>query len=743
MRVAEDILIRCRPSAVWEVVGDPATYAEVMSGVTRWEAARATSTTGVGARYAMRMRVGSADVGGEVEVVEYQPCADLAWTGVTGIEQRGRWRIREEQPGLTRVTLRVAYQSPGGITGLLADRLAAGPVRRHARRTLADLRERLEGADGASASRGVAGPAGFVVQQLRAAAVFGGAGLLRPVRPDRVLAAALEVHRWGLSLPGGYAAAAAMHPRDVAIIDEAGELSFADVHRRSSALAVGLAGAGIGEGDRVAVLCRNHRGVIEATAALGKLGADALFLNTGFAGPQIAEVMRGEDVAALIHDEEFSDLVGGALPAKRRVLAWTDRARPAQPSLERMIAAAGTAEPAPAERTGRITILTSGTTGKPKGASRSQPRSADPAVAILSRIPLRAGEPTLIASPIFHSWGMAHLGFGVILSSTLVLQRRFDPEATLAAIERHRVTTLAAVPVMLQQILDLPPAVRRRHDTSSLRVVAVSGSALPGELSTRFMDAFGDILYNLYGSTEVAWATIATPEDLRAAPGTAGRPPYGTSVRLLDEHGREVADGETGRIFVANEMLFEGYTGGGSKDVVDGMMATGDLGRLDGEGRLFVEGREDDMLVSGGENVFPEEIEHVLLEHRDVDDVAIVGVPDERWGHRLHAFVVKRSGSRLTEDAVRDHVRSRLARYKVPRGVSFVDALPRNATGKVVRRELTVPDVPAAKNGTPAKPAKPVKRRASSKPVAAKTADPATPPARRGARRRASVTRGR
>jgi fatty-acyl-CoA synthase len=715
MRVAESIVIRCRPSAVWDIVGDPTTYAEVMSGVTRWERVRAAGATGVGARYAMRMRVGSADVGGEVEVVEYQPCRDLAWTGVTGIEQRGRWRIREEEPGVTRVTLRIAYQSPGGITGLVADRLAAGQVRKHVRSTLADLRDRIEGADDAGTARNGVGPAGFVVQQLRAAAVFGGAGLLRPVRPDRAVAAMLELHRWGMSLPGGYAASAAMHPDDVAIIDDAGELTHADVHRRSSALAVGLAGAGIGEADRVAILCRNHRGLIEATAALGKLGADALFLNTGFAAPQIAQVMRGEDVVALIHDEEFTELVAGALPAKRRVVAWTDRVQQAQPSLERMIAAAGSAEPAASERSGRITILTSGTTGAPKGASRSQPRSADPAVAILSRIPLRAGERTLVASPIFHSWGMAHLGLGVILASTLVLQRRFDPEATLAAIEKHRVTALAAVPVMLQQILDLPPAVRRRYDTSSLRVVAVSGSALSGELATRFMDEFGDILYNLYGSTEVAWATIATPEDLRAAPGTAGLPPYGTSVRLLDDRGQEVEDGQTGRIFVANEMLFEGYTGGGSKDVVDGMMATGDLGRLDEEGRLFVEGREDDMLVSGGENVFPEEIEHVLLEHRDVVDVAVVGLPDERWGHRLHAFVVRRARSRLTDEAVRAHVRSRLARYKVPRGVTFVDSLPRNATGKVLRRELSVPDQPAKppKTAKPAKPAKATRRRTS------------------------------
>jgi acyl-CoA synthetase (AMP-forming)/AMP-acid ligase II len=690
VRVDERITISCRPSAAWEVIGDPARYTSVISGLTRWESVR-SGPTGVGARYAMRMRVGSADVGGEVEVVEYQPGCDLAWTGVTGIEQRGRWRIREVEPGVSRVSLRLAYQSPGGLTGLVADRLASGQVRKHVRRTLLDLRDRLEGESATSRSAGLGGPASFIAHQLRAATVLGGAGVLRPVRPDRLVGAALALHRWGLSLPGGYAMGAALHPDDVAIIDEAGELTFADVDRRTSALAAGFAKAGVREGDRVAVLCRNHRGIIEASAALGKLGADVLFLNTAFAAPQVAEVVRNEEVAAIVHDDEFASLVKGTLPATRRFIAWSDGERPPRRSLDRLISATDAQELPDAERTGRITILTSGTTGAPRGASRSQPRTADPAVAILARIPLRAGEPTLIASPIFHSWGMAHLWLGVILTSTLVLQRRFDAEATLAAIERYGVTALAAVPVMLQELLDLPAKTRQKYDTSSLAVVAVSGSALPGELANTFMDEFGDILYNLYGSTEVATATIATPEDLRAAPGTAGRPPFGTTVRLLDDDGRDVRPGGTGRIFVANDMLFEGYTGGGSKDVVDGMMATGDLGRFDDEGRLFVEGREDDMLVSGGENVFPEEIEQLMRRHRDVVDVAVIGVPDERWGQRLHAFVVKRPRSKLTEDEVRDYVRSRLARFKAPRGVTFVGELPRNATGKVVKRELEVP----------------------------------------------------
>jgi fatty-acyl-CoA synthase len=248
---------------------------------------------------------------------------------------------------------------------------------------------------------------------------------------------------------------------------------------------------------------------------------------------------------------------------------------------------------------------------------------------------------------------------------------------------------LIVVPVMLTRILELGAEVIARYDTSSLRVIAVSGSALPGELALHVMDCFGDVLYNLYGTTEVAWATIAAPDQLRAAPGTAGTPPHGTDVRLFDEAGVEItAAGRPGRIFVGNEMVMDGYTSGDGKPMLGGLIATGDVGYLDTHGRLFVSGRDDDMIVSGGENVFPREVEDLLAEHPAVDDVAVIGVPDQQFGERLRAFVVLRDGARLSEDDVRDHVRDNLARFKVPRDVVFLDVLPRNATGKVLKREL-------------------------------------------------------
>ena len=471
------------------------------------------------------------------------------------------------------------------------------------------------------------------------------------------------------------------------MIDEAGSLTFGELDRRTNALASSLAAAGVREGDGVGIMCRNHRGFVEATVATAKLGADALLLNTAFAGPQLADVVEREGPRALIYDAEFSGLLEQAGADRMRFVAWHDD-DVEDPTLDELIAAGREHALDPPGRVGRTVILTSGTTGAPKGASRSSPQSLGPAISLLSKIPLRRGQTTHIAAPLFHSWGFAHFTLGLLLESTLVLRRRFDPEASLAAIERTRADSLVVVPVMMQRILELPAETRRRYDAGSLSIVAASGSALPGDLATEWMDEYGDTLYNLYGSTEVAWATIASPSEMRAAPGTAGTPPRGTVVRLYDEHGKPTPEGEPGRIFVGNELLFEGYTGGGGKDQIDGLMATGDVGRLDAAGRLFVEGRDDEMIVSGGENVFPKEVEDLLARHAAVTEAAAVGVPDDEFGQRLLAFVVCKPGAEVDGDALKAYVKESLARYKVPREIRFLDELPRNATGKVLKREL-------------------------------------------------------
>ena len=536
----------------------------------------------------------------------------------------------------------------------------------------------------------LASGAGLVGDSLHAAAVLGKARLVRPLRPDRPPRALAAVQRWGFTPAGGFAAAAALYPDAEAIVDERGALTFSELDDRSNRLANALSDAGVLEGDGVGVMCRNHRGFVEAIVALSKLGANAMLLNTAFAGPQLTEVVKREKPRAILYDAEFAELLSKALYRRKGFVAWRDEGDEiADPSLDELIEGGDPVTPLPPENEGRQTILTSGTTGTPKGASRGSP-GIGAAVAILSAIPLRGREKVLIAPPLFHQWGFAHFGLAMLTASTMVLRRKFDPENILETIERERIDTLPMVPVMLQRLLELDDETRRGFDTDSLRIVPVSGSALSGELAHRFMDEFGEVVYNLYGSTEVAWVAIASPKDLLEAPGTAGRPPRNTELEILGDDDRPVRAGETGRIFVKNSMLFEGYTGGGSKDMVRGMMATGDVGRLDEQGRLFVEGRDDDMIVSGGENVFPQEVEETLMKHPKVAEAAVLGVDHEKWGQALKAFVVKKGS--VSEAALKKHVKEQLAGYKVPQDVEFIDELPRNPAGKVLKRELVGDD---------------------------------------------------
>jgi acyl-CoA synthetase (AMP-forming)/AMP-acid ligase II len=532
-----------------------------------------------------------------------------------------------------------------------------------------------------AAARQAASDKAFELRVLRESGIL---GLQRPDKTAKVVAAFL---RWGASPALGITTAAIKYPHEPALIDEQGTLTFEQLQRRSNALADSFRRMGIGYGDGVGIMCRNHRGFVEATLATAKLGASALYLNTMFAGPQLTEVMRREAPKALVYDEEFEELLGGVDEGIERIVAWTDGETDG-PTLDSLIAAGDDSQLKPPPDKPRFVILTSGTTGTPKGAQRSSPDGLLAIAALIDRIPFRAREKMMVAAPLFHSWGFFHFIMSLPTASTLVLRRRFDPEETLRAVQEHRTQVLAAVPVMIQRILQLPDERLASYDLSSLRITSLSGSALPGELAIEWMDRFGDTVYNLYGSTEVAYATVATPGDLRAAPGTAGRPPHGTVVRLFDEAGREVPRGEVGRIFVGNEMSFEGYTGGGGKEAIGGLLCSGDVGHVDPAGRLFIDGRDDEMIVSGGENVFPREVEDLLADHEAVVEVAVIGVEDEEFGQRLKAFVVVADEAEVGEDELKAHVKSNLAAYKTPREIEFMEELPRNATGKVLKREL-------------------------------------------------------
>ncbi len=481
-----------------------------------------------------------------------------------------------------------------------------------------------------------------------------------------------------------------------ALVDERGTLTYKQVDDQSTAFARGLNSLGIDEGSAVGLLCRDHRGLILAMAACGKLGAPFVLMNTGFAKPQFADVCERENVKAVLHDSEFADLLD-ALPARLpRVLTWVDEGTdpPAGAQTIDDIIAANSSEPLPApSKPGGSVILTSGTTGLPKGAPRAKVSPLATAE-LVDRIPFPRKGTMVIVSPIFHGTGLATYLIGAALGNKVVTTRRFKPEGTLQLIADHEADMLVAVPTMLHRIVELAPDVIAQYDTSSLKVIAIAGSALTPELSNRVQDTFGDVLYNIYASTECGFSTIATPDELRIAPGTAGRSPVNSQTVLFDEHDRRV-DGanKRGRIFVRSAARFEGYTDGRNKQIIDGYMSSGDMGHFDENGLLFVDGRDDDMIVSGGENVFPQEVENLLVERHDVSDAAVVGVDDAEFGKRLRAFVVLKPGAQQNAEQIRLYVKDNLARHKVPRDVVFIDELPRNPTGKLLRRALVEMDV--------------------------------------------------
>nr|WP_306796389.1 acyl-CoA synthetase [Nocardia sp. XZ_19_369] len=530
-----------------------------------------------------------------------------------------------------------------------------------------------------------AGAARRVADETYYASLAVRAGLVTLERPDRLAQMGAAVVRSGML--GGLVSVAALRYRDrAALIDELGSITFRELDERTSALANAWRARGLRDGEGVAILARNHRGFHYAVFAAAKCGARIVLLNTDFAGPQLREVVAREGIDLLVFDDEYTDMLGDLTPPRGRYRAWADR--PGVDTLDNLIAGASRSAPRRATTTAKVILLTSGTTGTPKGAPRGEPTSLAPLAAILDKVPFRAREITECPAPLFHTLGFAHLFIALGFGSTLVIRRRFDPQAVLDSLHRHRATALVAVPVMLQRLVDLGPEARAGHDFSALRIIFVAGSQLGAELCTRVTEAFGPVVYNMYGSTEVAYATVATPADLAVEPGCVGSPVPSATVRILDEDGAELPPGQTGRIFVGNSLQFEGYTGGGDKLRVGNLMSTGDVGHFDSAGRLFIDGRDDDMIVSGGENVFPGEIEELLAAHPAVAEVSAFGVPDDRYGQRLRAVIVVRDGHSLDEDEVREYVKAHLARFKVPRDVVFIDELPRNPTGKVLKRVL-------------------------------------------------------
>jgi fatty-acyl-CoA synthase len=509
---------------------------------------------------------------------------------------------------------------------------------------------------------------GMPVRQIR---VLQKAGLIDLWRPDLIWYAVSSTRRLG-PIAGAVRLSARRFPNRVAVVDDERITTYQNLHRSTDALAHSWLALGLSADSTIAVLCRDHLGLVEAMVASAKVGARLVLMNTGFAGAQLADVAAREEIDAIVADDEFASATSGLPKSVLRLSTDTTQ-----------LMWRGAVVP---RTQGGFVILTGGTTGTPKGVPR-RVQSPFAAAQFFDKVPLRPGGSTLLCAPLFHGTALSQFILSLTLGCTNILHGRFNPERALEQIEEHRVTAMVVVPTMLRRIIDLGRDKIARYRTDSLRIVFSAGAALPSALGSAVIEQFGPVLYNFYGCTETGTATIATPEDWIAAPGTVGRPPLGITVRLYADNKRLITGpDERGTVYVGNSIAFQGYSGGGGKRIIDGLMSTGDVGHWDTAGRLFIDGRDDDMIVSGGENVFPGEIEDLLYRHEAIAEAAVIGVPDDEFGQRLAAFII-RTGE-LSASEVRQYVRENLARYKVPRDVHFVENLPRTTTGKISRPGL-------------------------------------------------------
>jgi len=485
------------------------------------------------------------------------------------------------------------------------------------------------------------------------------------------------VARWGPGIGSMVHASALRWPDRIAIIDDDRQLTWRQLDQRAEALAARLRSEGTGP---VGILSRNHAGFILAQLGVERSGRDLALLNTALPARRLADVAEREQLATVIADGEFADLVEAAglqdsmLEADGLAAVDVDNRWALRSRVDRCRAP---------RRRSELIMLTSGTTGPPKGARRINRAPAARDLGLIDVVPYRLNDVTHVASPLYHAWGLTQATIALSSGSTVVLRRKFTPRSCLDAVVAHEVTVLAVVPVMLKRLL-----VEAADDLQlpSLRLTLSSGNVLSASLAERWIDRFGLNLYNIYGSTETAIASVATPDDLIEAPGTVGRPPKGVTVAILDDNDLPSPPHHMGRVFTANNMQFDGYTDGTDRVRHGDLMATGDLGFTDDAGRLFVDGRENDLIVTGGENVFPSEVEDVLEQHPSVGQAAVVGLPDDEYGQRIVAFVVA-SGAFDTE-ILQEWVKGELAAFKRPREIRVVDALPMTTTGKVIRHSL-------------------------------------------------------
>lgn len=489
-------------------------------------------------------------------------------------------------------------------------------------------------------------------------------------------------------------------PDKLALVDGTRRLTYLEMDREINQLAHLFADLGVRPGDRVGLMLSNCAEYVVAQQAIARIGATAVQIGYRLKAVEVAYILENAEPRVLLVENEFVPTTDEARRLSRQVddaaviVCRTLGAATGYTRYEDALVHYPVARPPKMSRGegGAVIVYTSGTTGKPKGASRNLKKTGLEAAADMMRqVGMHQSDRHLVVCPLYHSAAPAFVAFMFSLGATVIIEPHFEAEKILSVIESEGITCAMVVPTMLVRLAALPREVRDRYDTSSLRWIMSGAAPLATDTVRRFQDCYGPIVWNFYGSTETGLVTLAGPHDHGAHPGTVGRSLRGNELRILDDHGESVPPGEVGELYVRNAMLITGYhrnpdaTTGSMRD---GFFSVGDLARIDHDGFVYLESRKHDMVISGGVNIYPREIEDYLHDHPELVEVAVIGVPDEEWGESLKAFAVRATGSSISEAEVIGYCRDGLANYKCPKSVVFLDELPRNPTGKVLKREL-------------------------------------------------------
>jgi len=493
------------------------------------------------------------------------------------------------------------------------------------------------------------------------------------------------------------AAQAARQPHRPALIEDERSLTWEQFFRTRNRLAHALAGLGIGAGQHAIVYAHNALENLVVGAALRALGAIGVPMNHRLTAEEVAYILDNADATAVFVGDAFlpmAERVRGAARVKHWITLGAER-RPWAEALDDLLAQGDEAPPPAPPAMGGSMVYTAGTTGKPKGALRrvTDPKAILPRLAALDC--LDPAQVHLVAGPLYHSAPGGFALYAQMVGGTVVVMRKFDPQEALRLVERHRCTTTFMAPTLLKRIVDLPAEVRARYDVSSMRSLVIAAAPCPMRVKEQALAMFGPVLYEFYGSTELGVNTVLRPEDVLRKPGSCGRAAPGVELAILDDDGRPVAPGTPGELFVRryNGVFDEYYRNPAATAQTSRgeWMSVGDVAWMDDDGFVYICDRKRDMIISGGVNIYPAEIEDALHRHPAVEDAAVFGVPDPDWGERVHAAVQLRPGRDVTPGDLLEFCRAHLADYKTPREVSFHEAFPRDTAGKLLKRLLREP----------------------------------------------------